>query len=757
MEEGGGAVTLRDLPPVSAFRLSSAFDPRPVTAAERATFRLLITAYLFVVGVLMYLAGRPLAPNLALPPTHAWVSAVLSLVISMMLYGLASESGRRSPWMLAMTYQVVGMILLAFPFFFPGVFRADRPLVGSMQSAPALFYSWQLILVGGLAASLWALWADQRRLVRPERRGFTLPVVSGCLVVAGLLAFAALAEPLLPALVAESGLTPAAIVLDWFLAIAAVAAAVAAVLVARTHGTYSHWLATIMVIVAGQCLVSINSERWDLGWYFNRGFNVLADTVLVLLLLTMMGRVTGKTMRLAATDSLTGVGNRVSIAAALADELALARLNGRTLALIRVDIDGFKEINDQLGTDVGDEVLGMVADRIQRLLRPADRIGRTSGDEFAVVLCDGQDPAARAEPVAQAAVAVCREPINIADAHILLTVSVGTACFPADATAHPELYAAAGLAFGAAKEAGGDRWLAYAPEFSRRSRDRARLRSDLAAALREGAFGLDYQPIVRSGTGEPLAVEALVRWLRDGRRVSAGAFIGLAEQSGQIVVLGRLVLRALAADLPTLCTVLPADGFVSVNLSAAELADDEILAALLAGPLREHSECMVLEVTESLDLHPVTDLESRLGRLREAGYRLAIDDFGSGFSNFARLGLLEPHLLKIDRSLVVRAGSGEPSGKLMLEAAAGVALGLGCEVIAEGVETADEHQAIADLAIAYEQGYRYCRPVPLQEAMRWLVVRPPRDPEDASARPEVHPNGHHPSSLPEEQAVRPLS
>ncbi|MGV1005030.1 MAG: putative bifunctional diguanylate cyclase/phosphodiesterase [Candidatus Nanopelagicales bacterium] len=713
-------MTLSDLAPTAAFRLGTAFDLRPLTKVEKRVFGSFVVLYALVVAVVMHFANTHLPPNPAVPIAHAWISSALSLVTAMMMYGLAQESGRRSPWALAVTYQAVGMILLAFPFFFPGAFLVDKPLLGSVQSAPMLFYSWQFVLASGLMVAVWLLWTDQRTLRRPRARSFWPPLVATCAGVGVLLAFVTFGGERLPVLIGSDGVPLTAMAFDLVCGIVAVSGATMAVMVARAQGSFSLWVASVAVIVAGQCLVSVNSARWDLGWYFNRGFSALAVTAMLLLLLHMMGRVTGRTLRMAALDSLTGVGNRAGIAIALHDEFARAELAGSSLAVLRVDIDGFKEINDRLGTSVGDQVLEVVAQRIQARVEEADQVGRTSGDEFAVVLCDDPAPIGRADEVARSLVAVVREPIVLSEASVLLTVSVGIARYPGDAMDHNELYAAAGLAMFAAKNSGGDRIQPFTEALSRGARDRARLRSDLAAALHERAFSLEYQPIVAAGSGRPMALEALVRWLRGDQRVAAGEFIAVAEQSGQIVALGRQVLDLLARDIVVLSKVLPAGGFVSVNLSAPELGDDQILAMLSEGPLRRHADRIVIEVTESLDLHPVADVESRLSGLRRAGYRVAIDDFGSGFSNFARLGLLKPHLLKVDRTLVLRAGTGDESGRLMLEAAAGVAAGLGCQVIAEGVETDSEHRVVAELDIAYEQGYRYCRPVPLREAVGQL-------------------------------------
>ena len=224
-----------------------------------------------------------------------------------------------------------------------------------------------------------------------------------------------------------------------------------------------------------------------------------------------------------------------------------------------------------------------------------------------------------------------------------------------------------------------------------------------------------YQPIVALDSGAVAGVEALARWIHDGQLVPAAQFMAFAERTGQIVAIGRLILEAVERDVDRVMASLPADGFLTVNLSARELSDETHLDRLLGGPLQGSAGQVILEVTESSELLEKSDALGRLLRLRGAGYRLAVDDFGAGFSNFTRLEAMRPDLLKIDRSLVARAGSGEEGGVAFLAAARSVAESLHCPVVAEGVETTVEREVVVATGITLAQGYLLGPPVRLDQ------------------------------------------
>jgi diguanylate cyclase (GGDEF)-like protein len=379
-------------------------------------------------------------------------------------------------------------------------------------------------------------------------------------------------------------------------------------------------------------------------------------------------------------------------------------------------------VNDQFGHQVGDDVLRVTVNRILGQVRDADHVGRLGGDEIGVLLCEGVQEA-RVGTVAERILAALREPMHVDELLIHITCSIGIAMFPTDGDRPDELITRADLAMYAAKNNGGDRCLQFSAELGSEAMDRAQLRHDLARAVLGGDFELAYQPIVALESGAVAGVEALARWRHHGQLVPAGQFMAFAERTGQIVAIGRLILEVVERDLHKVLAALPADGFLAINLSARELVDDIHLDRLLTGPLQASAGRVILEVTESSELLEKSDITHRLQRIRTAGYRLAVDDFGAGFSNFTRLEAMRPDILKIDRALVARAGSGEEGGVAFLAAARSVAESLHCPVIAEGVQTAAEREVVVATGITLAQGYLLGRPVPLDQLAPTIAAR----------------------------------
>jgi EAL domain-containing protein (putative c-di-GMP-specific phosphodiesterase class I) len=292
---------------------------------------------------------------------------------------------------------------------------------------------------------------------------------------------------------------------------------------------------------------------------------------------------------------------------------------------------------------------------------------------------------------------------------------------PHDADSADDLLQCADLAMYAAKKAGGDLAEHFSPSIGTEAVARAQMRQDLAEALRERAFHAHYQPIYEADGMQMVAVEMLARWEHDGEVLSAGSFVGFAEGTGQIVPIGRLLLGQLVQDLPRWLAAHDQDFFVAVNLSVKELSDRALVDDLVTGPLSQYAHRIMIEVTESLELQESPEAAHHLERIRDAGLRIAIDDFGAGFSNFTRLEQLRPSLLKIDRALVRRAGSEVEGGVAFLTAATSVAASLNCDVVAEGVETAAEAQVVELIGVRYLQGFRYARPAPIEA---WLSPLP---------------------------------
>lgn len=657
-------------------------------------------------------AAEPLPPLVWVPIVHAVVLAVVCGLTALLVFGQADSTGRRAYLMLGSTYLFVAVLLLSFPMYFPGGFGGSEPLIGSMQSAPRLFYLWHFVFVIGLSVSCWMFrWEPKRRpeVITPALT--TRYVVAT--VIGALLAVLLAGMPGPSIYVPDAGVNALGTMLDHLFLILSVAGTVLAFSLGRGGSPMQRWLAAALLLQLGAALANLNTNRWTFGWYFDRVFGAFAMTTLLIILGFELSRVGRMTHSVAARDPLTQCQSRAGFTQSLNREIAGARGLARSLALLWIDLDGFKGVNDQFGHRLGDQVLNEMGARIRHQVREHDHVGRLGGDEFGVLLCDweGDD---HPTVVAERLLATLREPVHVDDLLLHVTASIGVAALPADGLEPDELMTRADLAMYSAKNSGGDRAVTFSEDLGSDAVDRAQLRHELARAVHARDFELAYQPIVDLTDGVIGGVEALARWSREDEWVSAGEFIAFAEASGQIVAIGRQLLEVLERDIDQVLAVLPPDAFLSVNLSARELADDRLIDQLITGPLRSRSERVVIEVTESAQLVPGgASLGDIVDRLRGVGYGLAIDDFGAGLSNFDRLQQLRPDMLKVDRSLVVRAGSGLEGGMAFLSAARSVAESLGCRIVAEGVETESERAAVEQLGIRLAQGNLLGEPVSL--------------------------------------------
>lgn len=705
--------------------LYSLDEARPMSRVGRqAAFggaALYLTASLVVAS-----RGRDPGPELRwVPIAHALVLAVVCGLTSLLLYGQASATRRRGYLWLGGTYLYVAVLLLSFPLFFPGGFGGQGSVLGGGQSAPWMYLIWHFAFVGGLGVAVWVFHIDRVRHRRPGLDVEMWPSVVG-VVIASLLSVAFVAfpdNPWRPPLVASGAdQTSLGVALDWLLLGLSLACAGFALWWQRGGSIIQRWLSAVLLLQVGAAIVNMNTGNWSFGWYFDRIFGMVALTSLLFFLVFSLARAGQATSIVASSDTLTRSESRASFTQSMDQEIAAASLRGESVALLWVDLDGFKGVNDQFGHQVGDDVLRVTVRRILGQIRDVDHVGRLGGDEIGVLLCDGvrED---RVASVAERILTALREPMHVDELLIHITASIGIATFPADGDRPDELITRADLAMYAAKNAGGDRCMEFSAELGSEAMDRAQLRHDLARAVRRGEFQLVYQPIVSLESDTVAGVEALARWSHDGELIPAARFMAFAERTGQIVAIGRLILDLVERDMDQVLSALPAEAFLAVNFSGRELADEIHLERLLTGPLHGSAGQVLLEVTESSELLERSELTHRLERIREAGYRLAVDDFGAGFSNFTRLEAMRPDLLKIDRSLVARAGSGEEGGVAFLSAARSVAESLHCPVVAEGVETAAERDVVTATGITLAQGFLLGAPVSLSELAESMSTR----------------------------------
>ncbi|MCC7254021.1 EAL domain-containing protein [Hyphomicrobium sp.] len=416
--------------------------------------------------------------------------------------------------------------------------------------------------------------------------------------------------------------------------------------------------------------------------------------------------------RLAHHDELTGLPNRRLLKARLDQALARAVREGETGAVVFVDLDRFKLVNDSLGHSAGDELLTLVAKRLRNGLRAGDFLARFGGDEFIVLL--EQTSGERAASVAAHLINRLGEPFVLSTGdEIFSGASVGISLFPRDGTSSEEVLQHADAALYQAKSAGRSTYRHYSSDLTRHANIRLALDSQLRRALSRNELVLNYQPLVTLADRRVFGVEALIRWNDPSRGVIPPAeFLPVAEETGLIVAIGNWVLDEACTQMQAWQSQGLALSRVAVNISARQFRHPEFAASVAralrrAGLAGEHLE---LEITEgTLMDHDATTLAT-LEALKALGVRLAVDDFGTGYSSLAYLKKLPVDTLKIDRSFVTDIGT-DPASAAIATAIIGLGRCLGLEVLAEGIQSESQHAALLAGGCALGQGHLFARPV----------------------------------------------
>jgi diguanylate cyclase (GGDEF)-like protein len=422
-------------------------------------------------------------------------------------------------------------------------------------------------------------------------------------------------------------------------------------------------------------------------------------------------------------DALTSLPNRVLFADRAAHGLALARRNATIAAVLFVDLDDFKIINDTMGHGVGDELLAAVAGRLASVARASDTAARLGGDEFALLIENLADASA-IEGFADRVVTAFSEPFQLSAGSVLTTVTVGIATSD-DSNDTDQLLRHADLALYAAKSAGKRRWHRYAPTLSAGMLRRREMQAALEEAVAKSAFELAYQPIVRLADGHITGLEALLRWPHPSLgMLMPGQFIDIAEETGQIIPLGSWVLRQAITSLaqwrgpdPD-----PRQPFVSVNVTARQFRDLGFVANVrrLLDDTGLVPSALMLELTESGLLRRDERINSDLAELRHIGVRLAIDDFGTGYSSLSYLRELPIEVLKIDKSFVEGIAASDQRLALV-RGIVEIARTLNIQVIAEGIETEEQRALLTAMGCRYGQGYLLAVPMPWDQVQ--VVLR----------------------------------
>jgi diguanylate cyclase (GGDEF)-like protein/PAS domain S-box-containing protein len=422
-------------------------------------------------------------------------------------------------------------------------------------------------------------------------------------------------------------------------------------------------------------------------------------------------------------DALTGLPNRRMLRDRLEQDILKGRRDGTQLALLFIDLDHFKEVNDTLGHDFGDRLLIEAAHRIRECVREADTVARMGGDEFTVLVAELSDTH-QLERVLQTILHSLSKAFQLGQEQVFVSASIGITMYPQDATEVESLFKNADQALYAAKGAGRNRFSFFTRALQETAQHRVRLASDLRSALSHGQLSVHYQPIVELASGAIHKAEALLRWQHPMRGfVSPAEFIPIAESTGLIVDIGEWVFQQAARQVQRWRTLHAANFQISVNRSPVQFHSStdqtppwsmQLLAMGLPG------DALAVEITEGLLLDASANITEQLLELNDCGIQVSLDDFGTGYSSLSYLQRYDIDYLKIDQSFV-RHLIPASTDLALCKAIIVMAHELGMKVVAEGVETEAQRDLLAAAGCDYAQGYLFARPMPAAEFETYLA------------------------------------
>ena len=429
-------------------------------------------------------------------------------------------------------------------------------------------------------------------------------------------------------------------------------------------------------------------------------------------------------------DTLTGLPNRNMLRDRMAQEIKRSKRDDLQLAVLFIDLDHFKEVNDTLGHNVGDRLLMEAARRIRDSVRESDTVARMGGDEFAVILTELSD-ASSLERILQKILQALEAVFALNEERVFVSASIGVTLYPGDASEIEDLFKNADQAMYVAKGAGRNRFSFFTPALQEAAQNRVRLTNDLHVGLIGQQFRLVYQPIVELASGAVCKAEALIRWHHPMRGViSPDDFISIAEASGLIVDIGEWVFQQAARQVQAWRLKLDPEFQISVNKSPVQFQQrgkaktswgQQLQAMGLPG------SSVVVEITEGLLLDTSASVADQLLALHDAGIQVSLDDFGTGYSSLSYLQRFDIDFVKIDQSFV-RYLIPDSTDLALCQAIIAMAHALGMKVIAEGVETAQQRDLLAAAGCDYGQGFWFARPLTATDFEAFMAVQ-------ASARP----------------------
>lgn len=443
--------------------------------------------------------------------------------------------------------------------------------------------------------------------------------------------------------------------------------------------------------------------------------------------ITERKRIEAQIYHQASYDALTGLPNRRLFGDKLREEISKAERSGSNVAILFIDLDRFKEVNDTLGHHYGDQLLVQAAHRIQLCVRESDTLARMGGDEFVLVLPDVTE-ISHLGRVAQSIIDVMAQPFDVENQISYVSASIGVASYPSDVGSFEGLISAADQAMYVAKERGRNCFSFFTPAMQKEVQQRLSLANDLREAMFKEQLQIYLQPIVDIVSGHVVKAEALIRWQHPQHgMVSPDKFIPIAEEMGLIYEIGDWVFRQAAIAMSLWLGMSTPENDrcqISVNISARQFTQSDIGTAWIdyLDAIHVPPHHLVIEITESLLLGDEVDIMGKLQRFRAAGMKLALDDFGTGYSAMSYLKKFNIDYLKIDRSFV-RDLETDPNDRAIAEAIVLMAHKLGLRTIAEGVETEQQKAILAEVGCDYVQGYFYAKPMPVVEFLAFLQAR----------------------------------